>query len=119
MKCWNLWGPWCSMKYLDKAVKVLQSAAAGSVLAAAILLAGATGGLPAAGQEAEEPFIEEAKSPRLSRLQGSAYLGRNRFVVGATVLIRPQDESSRIFVTSSDSRNRAAISWSFHSSNIA
>ena len=44
-----------------------------------------------------------------SRLQGAALLGRNRHVVGATVLIRRSDETSRFFVTASDSKGRFRV----------
>ncbi len=64
-------------------------------------------------QTAEEQPVAaaETKPPavRLSRLQGRASLGRNRYVVGATVLVRPADESSRIFVTATDSKGRFRI----------
>lgn len=46
---------------------------------------------------------------RVSRLQGAAKLGRNRHVVGATVLIRRSDEASRFFVTTSDSKGRFRV----------
>jgi hypothetical protein len=46
---------------------------------------------------------------RLSRLQGAASLGRNRHVVGATVLIRRSDEPSRFYVTASDSKGRFRV----------
>ena len=58
---------------------------------------------PAAAAETKQP------APRLSRLQGQASLSRNRYVVGATVLVRPADESSRIFVTATDSKGRFRI----------
>jgi hypothetical protein len=46
---------------------------------------------------------------RVSRLQGAARLGRNRQVVGATVLIRRSDETSRFYVTASDSKGRFRV----------
>lgn len=39
---------------------------------------------------------------RLSRLQGRTYLDRNDQVIGATVVVRPADDASRLFVTSAD-----------------
>lgn len=41
---------------------------------------------------------------RSSELQGSTYLGRNRKVVGTTVLVRPEADPSRLVVTSSDGK---------------
>ena len=68
---------------------------------------------PALAQTAdEEPAAAAETKPaaaRLSRLQGRASLGRNRHVVGATVLVRPADEASRIFVTATDSKGRFRI----------
>jgi Carboxypeptidase regulatory-like domain len=43
-----------------------------------------------------------AISPGLSRLQGSASLGRNRQVSGATILVQGVDSAGTIFVTASD-----------------
>ena len=47
-----------------------------------------------------------------SRLQGTTYLGRNRQVVGATVLVCKQEDRSKLFVTSSDAKGR------FHVDNL-
>ena len=60
----------------------------------------------------EEPAaaVETKRAaPRLSRLQGRASLSRNRHVVGATVLVRPADESSMMFLTATDSKGRFRI----------
>jgi hypothetical protein len=46
---------------------------------------------------------------RATRLQGAASLGRNRPVVGATVLVRATDESSRFHVTATDVRGRFRV----------
>ena len=46
---------------------------------------------------------------RLSRLQGSASLGRNRHVVGATVLVREGTQTSHVYVTASDSKGRFRV----------
>jgi hypothetical protein len=45
----------------------------------------------------------------MSRLQGTASLGRNRTVTGATVLVRPRAESSRVYVTATDERGRFVL----------
>ena len=62
---------------------------------------------PAAAAETKPPSLP------LGRLQGRASLGRNRYVVGATVLVRPADEASRIFVTATDFKGR------FHFDHLA
>jgi hypothetical protein len=49
------------------------------------------------------------ESARRSRLQGAALLGRNRFVVGATVLVTRPEKASELFVTASDHRGRFRV----------
>jgi len=49
------------------------------------------------------------QSVRRSRLQGAALLGRNRFVVGATVLVTRPESASKLFVTGSDHRGRFRV----------
>ena len=39
---------------------------------------------------------------RTSRLQGRTYLDRNDQVIGATVVVRPADDGSKLFLTSAD-----------------
>jgi len=75
----------------------------------------------AANSLAPHPFAQEEIGPKLdpnvvqppikqgSRLQGRTYLDRNREVIGATVQVRPQDDGSRLFVTSSDEKGRFRI----------
>lgn len=58
----------------------------------AILLTAALAAPTAAAQE------------KLSRLQGSVYLGRNAPVIGATALVRPQERPQELYMTSSDGR---------------
>ncbi len=62
-----------------------------------------------AGPLADASSAENAGDPGVSRLQGSAFVGRNRPVVGATVLVRRVGESSRVFVTASDDRGRFRV----------
>jgi hypothetical protein len=72
------------------------------------ILAVALAATVATGQaDGNTPEVQQAS--RLSRLQGKASLGRNRQVVGATVLVQRQDEASRLFVTVSDSRGSFRI----------
>jgi hypothetical protein len=68
----------------------------------ALLLALATGGAAASPADGGE-------LTRLTRLQGSASVGRNRQVVGATVLVRRADDTSRVIVTASDSKGRFRV----------
>lgn len=75
------------------------------VLTIWLLLTPAGGGPGGTVQAA--PDTEEVTQG--SRLQGAALLGRNRHVVGATVLIRRSDETSRFFVTASDSKGRFRV----------
>lgn len=51
----------------------------------------------------------EAQAVRLSRLQGSASLGRNRQVTGATILVQGVDSGASIFVTASDHRGLFSV----------
>jgi hypothetical protein len=72
----------------------------------------AQGSAEAVGREAtgaQEDDTVEAATRQGSRLQGLVYLNRNRMVVGATVLVRPQDDSSHVFVTSSDEKGRFRV----------
>lgn len=75
------------------------------ILAIWLLLTPAGGG--SGGTARAAPDREEVT--RVSRLQGAARLGRNRQVVGATVLIRRSDETSRVFVTASDSKGQFRV----------
>jgi hypothetical protein len=86
-----------------------------TLCAVAALVLAATGGslsVPRA-QEADSPAVDpNAVQPPIkqgSRLQGRTYLDRNREVVGATVLVQPQDDTSRTFVTSSDEKGRFRV----------
>lgn len=59
----------------------------------------------AVGQEptnAPTPVAE----PQIAKgeLQGNAYLGRNRWVMGATVLLSPENDPSQLFMTSTGAR---------------
>jgi len=76
--------------------------------AAGILGAGLLLSAPVGGPRAQSA-PEAGAVTKLSRLQGSAFLGRNRQVVGATVLVTPADKRSRLFVTSSDSKGRFRV----------
>lgn len=88
--------------------KLLVPAVAGCLLAAAV---------PAevpdeaeAGETASaEPEDAPAQPTRLSRLQGGAWLGRNRPVIGATVLVERDNDASRLFVTASDARGQFRV----------
>jgi hypothetical protein len=55
----------------------------------------------------EAPPPEGAR--RVGRLQGSASLGRNRGVVGATVVVRPAGEGGHLRVTASDARGQFRV----------
>ena len=46
---------------------------------------------------------------RLSRLQGSAFLGRRAGVVGAAVLVAEEQDASRLFITSTDEKGQFRI----------
>jgi hypothetical protein len=48
-------------------------------------------------------------SERVSRLQGTAFLGRRAGVVGATVLVREEQDASRMFITSTDEKGQFRI----------
>jgi len=75
---------------------------------AGLLVSGLLFCAPVGGARAQsEP--EAGVIAKLSRLQGSASLGRNRQVVGATVLVTRTDERSRLFVTASDSKGRFRV----------
>jgi hypothetical protein len=50
-----------------------------------------------------------AKKSPLSRIQGRTYFDRNRDVTGATVLVRPQDDPSRLFLTASDGKGNFRV----------
>lgn len=68
--------------------------------------------LPAMAQTGEGETVASEAAPkplRLNRLQGRASLRRNRYVVGATVLVRPADDSHRLFVTATDDDGRFRI----------
>jgi hypothetical protein len=58
---------------------------------------------------AQEPADGVASPPRLSRLQGSAYLDRNEDVVGASVIVHPMDDVSQVWITSTDGGGRFKI----------
>ena len=47
---------------------------------------------------------EEAAAPRVSRLQGKVYLGRNRDVTGAVVRVRNEGDPGRVWLTSTDAK---------------
>jgi len=51
-----------------------------------------------------EPTPEARPVQRTSRLQGRAYVDRRRNVVGATVLVRPMDDATRLHLTSTDGK---------------
>jgi len=59
--------------------------------------------------EALDPDVAKPAIKQGSRLQGRVHLSRTRMVVGATVLVQQQDDSSRIFVTSSDEKGRFRV----------
>jgi hypothetical protein len=73
------------------------------LLAAAAACGASTAVLAQADPAAPAPAAAPGGA-KLSRLQGKASLGRNRAVVGATVLVRPLGGDARLFVTASDSR---------------
>jgi len=78
----------------------------GLLLTAAWVAALSAGSLP----EGADPAVSsEAKIVRTTRLQGAAHLGRNRHVVGATVLVRATDESARFHVTATDLKGRFRV----------
>jgi len=52
---------------------------------------------------------ETGEVARLSRLQGSASLGRNRGVIGATVLVHEAQEPSHVYVTATDYKGRFRV----------
>ena len=56
-----------------------------------------------------DPDVAKPAIKQGSRLQGRVHLSRTRMVVGATVLVQQQDDSSRIFVTSSDEKGRFRV----------
>ncbi len=66
--------------------------------------------LSAHGQEPPaEPAVPAASpapapSNHVSRLQGMVYLARNRPVVGGVVVVRPKDDASRVWLTSTDEK---------------
>lgn len=64
-------------------------------LAGCALLAGLLLVLP-------NPSTPAQDAERVSRLQGTASLGRNRPVVGATVLVHAQESRERLYLTSTD-----------------
>ena len=49
-------------------------------------------------------LADQAPAKKLSRLQGSAYIDRNRSIIGAAVVVRRQSDPSRVFLTSTDGR---------------
>ena len=57
---------------------------------------------PEAGPGAQAGETAQAEALRRTRLVGKAFLGRNRDVVGATVVTRPEFDPSRVYLTSSD-----------------
>ena len=46
---------------------------------------------------------------RLTRLQGSAYLGRRSGLVGAVVLVREESDPGTVFVTSTDEKGQFRV----------
>jgi hypothetical protein len=69
-------------------------------------------GLLAAAVVGPAPTAETPESgslSRVSRLQGAAKLGRNRYVIGATVLVRRSDELSHWYVTGTDYKGRFRV----------
>jgi hypothetical protein len=58
-------------------------------------------------QEAQPP--QKAQPPRLSRLQGTAYLDRNKDVIGATVVVHAMEDRSTVYLTSTDEHGRFRI----------
>jgi hypothetical protein len=69
------------------------------LLAPALLAcaAGLVAANPPAPPDAAAPGVE-----RGTRLQGTAFINRNRKVPGASVLVRPQADATHLYVTSSD-----------------
>jgi len=63
-----------------------------------ILLVAAVAAGPALAQDTPAASASE----RVSRLGGRAYLGRNAPVVGATVLVQPEDRPGEAYLTSTD-----------------
>lgn len=61
----------------------------------------------AQSQETQSP--EKAQPPRLSRLQGTAYLDRNEDVIGATVVVHAMEDRSTVYLTSTDENGRFRI----------
>jgi len=58
-------------------------------------------------QEAQSPL--KAQPPRVSRLQGTAYLDRNEDVIGATVVVHAMEDRSTVYLTSTDEHGRFRI----------
>jgi hypothetical protein len=51
----------------------------------------------------------EQTADRVTRLQGSAFLGRRSGLVGAAVLVREESEPGRVFVTSTDAKGQFQV----------
>jgi len=71
---------------------------------------------PAVFPQEDEPASESADlsqsaqpPPRVSRLQGTAYLDRNEDVIGATVVVHAMEDRSTIYLTSTDAHGRFKI----------
>jgi hypothetical protein len=59
----------------------------------------------AATQDADEAdAVSNEARARMSRLQGRAFVDRNKDVIGATVVVRPHDDPSKVFLTSTGDR---------------
>src|SRR5262245_16676567 len=74
-----------------------------------VLSTGLLAAAAAAALAGSEPAPKPVGSERHEGLSGSASLGRNLPVVGATVLVRPIDGAATVYVTVSDGKGRFRI----------
>ena len=89
----------------------VMSAVGRVLLAVVVLLAWAStvvGQEDAPTPESSEPS-QKAQPPRVSRLQGTAYLDRNDDVIGATVVVHAMEDRSKVYLTSTDEHGRFRI----------